>query len=72
MPLLDNFVANLKAAIKKAGISQRELARRSNVHYVTINRIIQGNLDPSIQVCEALGKAAGMTEEKIFRVPAKT
>lgn len=72
MALLDNFVANLKAACEKSKISQRELSRRSNVHYVTINRILQGNLDPSIQVCEALARAAGMSEEKIFRIPAKT
>lgn len=72
MALLENFVANLLAACDRAGISQRELSRRSGVHFTTINRIFRRNLDPSVETCEALARAAGMTEEKIFRAPAKT
>lgn len=72
MPLVDNFVDNLQAACERKGISQRELARRSGVHYVTVNRILQRQMDPSLSICERLAEAAEMIPEKSFREAQKT
>lgn len=66
MPLVDNFIENLQAACEKRGLSQRELARLSGVHYVTVNRIFQRQTDPSLSTCELLAEAAGMIPEKSF------
>jgi len=67
---IDDFRANLRSACEKHDISQRELARRSEVHYVTVNRILKGILtNPTIDVCERLAKAAGVPLPKIFKTP---
>lgn len=72
MALAENFAENLQAAIERKGISQRELARMSKVHFVTINRILSREMDPSLTVCEKLADALGIAPEKIFRIQAKT
>lgn len=66
MPLMDNFLANLVAACESKAISQRELSRKSGIHFVTVNRIFSRKLEPSITVCERLAKAAGIPTKKIF------
>jgi transcriptional regulator with XRE-family HTH domain len=72
MPLMSNFVANLRTACERRNLSQRALAESSGVHYVTVNRIFQQKLSPSIEVCEKLAIAAGVeSPEKIFRKPTK-
>lgn len=71
MPLLKNFRTNLAAACNLAEISQRELSRRSGVHYVTICRILSGSLDPSVAICERLARAAGMRADLAFLEPEK-
>jgi len=68
--LINNFVGNLQAALKKQGMSQAALAREAGVHYVTVNRILKYRLTPTIDVCERLAIAAKMQPEKIFRKPA--
>jgi transcriptional regulator with XRE-family HTH domain len=73
MPLLSNFVANLRTACERRNLSQRALADSAGVHYVTVNRIFQQKLSPSIDVCEKLAIAAGLAApEKIFRNPSKS
>lgn len=63
---LDNFRENLQRRCDAEGISQQELARKSGVHYVTINRILRGHTVPTLPVAEALAKAAGLALEKIL------
>lgn len=63
---LDNFRKNLIRRCESEGISQQELARKSGVHYVTINRIFRGHAVPTIPVAERLAKAAGLALEKIL------
>lgn len=70
--LAENFVENLNAAIARQEISQRELSRRSGVHFVTINRILARETDPSLLVCEKLAIAVGISPEKIFGPIAKS
>lgn len=67
-----NFVANVKAALVKQGISQRELARRAGVHWQTVNRILSGGMTPTTDMAERIADALDLGPEKIFRKPAKT
>ena len=66
MPLEDNFRENLRAALEREGLTQRELAAESGVHYVTICNILAGRVEPSLTICEALAKAAKIKLPEIF------
>lgn len=57
---------NLTAICTRKKISQRELSRRSGVHFVTINRIFQGNQTPSTDIAAKLAGGAGTTLAKLF------
>ena len=69
MPLLQNFVANLREAMEEKKVSGAELARRSKLHWVTISRILNGHLSPTLETCEKLAKAAGMRADTAFLEP---
>jgi putative transcriptional regulator len=50
----------LKEWLERAGISQSELARRSGISFVTINRIASNKTDgASLKTLDALSKALG-------------
>ncbi len=67
MPLLRNFVDNLRSRIAESGISKTDLAEKAKVHRVTIHRILAGKFDPSLEMCEKLAAASGFSPvEKIF------
>lgn len=67
MPMLDNFLENVRSRMELKGWNQRELADKSGLHFTTINRILNGNLDPSLETCERLAKSLGMNPEKSFQ-----
>lgn len=69
MPLLQNFVANLREAMEEKDISGAELARRSKLHWVTISRILNGHLSPTLETCEKLATAVGMRADTAFLEP---
>lgn len=71
MPLIDNFATNLRSAMEQANITGMELARRSGLHYVTISRILNGKISPSVEACEKLATAAGMRPDTAFLEPLK-
>ena len=71
MPLLDNFATNLRDAMKRANISGMKLAELTGVHYVTISRILNGHLSPTVETCEKLAQAAGMRPDTAFLEPLK-
>lgn len=66
MPMLDNFLGNVRSRMIEKGWNQRDLAEKSGLHFTTINRILNGNLDPSLETCERLAKALGLIPEKSF------
>lgn len=66
MPLAENFRENLRSALEKKRMTQRELANKSGVHYVTICNILAGKAEPSLTICEALAKSAGIKIPEIF------
>lgn len=67
MTLEDAFVDNLARHLDRTGMSQNELAEASGAHYVTISRILNRHMSPSLALCERLAKAAGMRPEKSFQ-----
>lgn len=71
MPLAANFRENLAEAMELHSISNAELSRRSGVHVVTISRILNGHLEPSVTMCEKLAKAAKIRPEVAFLPPAE-
>ena len=66
---LENFRANLRHACEAKGISQQELSRKADVHYVTVNRILRGHVVPTIPIAERLANALGFTLEKFLVKP---
>lgn len=72
MALIENFRANLRAAMRRAGITQAELAERAGLHFVSISRILNGKTVPSVDTCEVLARAVGMEESRVFSKPKKT
>ena len=69
MPLLDNFLVNLRDAMTRQDITGMQLAKASGVHYVTISRILNGRLSPSVDVCERLAKGVGLRPDTVFLEP---
>ena len=68
---LKNFRANVLYASEAAGISQRELARRSGVHFVTVNRIVRGVQDPGVQQCERIAAGLGIPLRDLIIEPTR-
>lgn len=52
-------------------LDQQKLAEASGVHYVTINRILNGHNEPNFDTCEKLAKAVHIDPPKIFSNPTK-
>ena len=70
MALINDVVENLRRECDKRGISQAELARLADVHYVTVNRIFNFKMSPTVDLVEKLATAMGLLPEKIFKKPA--
>ena len=50
----------VKMARRRAGLSQRELARRSGVAQPTVSRVESGRMSPTFDTLSALVRACGM------------
>ncbi len=57
---------------EKRGYSLRELAQRAGVTYVTISRIENGHVSPTVQMLEKLAKALGIGLRDFFPVEQRT
>ena len=66
MPWIENFRDNLRSALDRKGMTQRQLAEESKIHFVTISRILSGVISPTIDTCERLAAAVGIDSPKIF------
>jgi len=51
---------------ERRGYSVRELARRAGVGYVTVVRIENGHISPTVAMLEKLAKALGITVRDFF------
>lgn len=64
--LAQRFAVNLRRAIDRQGMTQVELARRSKLSRVAINRILRGKLCPTLGTVEHLGTVAKMKRRELF------
>ena len=69
MSLVDNFRSNLRQAMKERGISQVALAKAADVRIATVCDIFAGRMEPSVEMCEKLAKAAGLRPDASFLLP---
>ena len=60
----------LRMARRRAGLSQRELARRADVPQPTVSRIERGHISPSLATLTPLIDACGMELEVVERLGA--
>jgi transcriptional regulator with XRE-family HTH domain len=51
---------------EKRGYSMRELARRAKVGFVTVSRIENGHISPTVAMLEKLAKALGIGLRDFF------
>jgi transcriptional regulator with XRE-family HTH domain len=58
----------LRAARRQAGLSQRELSRRSRVPQPTISRIERGMISPTVATLERVLRKCGVDLETVPRV----
>ena len=66
--LSDTFRRNLLARIRRDGLTITGLAHNAGVHRVTIHKILSGEIEPSLSMCEKLAKNTGFSPpEKIFK-----
>ena len=66
------MVVTLKRWREQRGYSVRELARRASVGYVTIVRIENGHLSPTVAMLEKLSKGLGIAVRDFFPARHKT
>jgi DNA-binding XRE family transcriptional regulator len=68
MPLCDNFRDNLRTRLDRGDLTVTKLAASAGVHRVTIHKILSGEIEPSLSLCESIAQAAGISPpEKIFQ-----
>lgn len=61
MSLQTDFGGALRAARKRVGWSQSELAQKSGVHLNTVSQVERGNADPRLSTLLALGNTLGVS-----------
>ena len=60
------FVDLAHEAMERHGINQCDLERATGIHRVTINRILRGHQEPTVEVLDKLAKALKINVAKIF------
>ena len=71
MPLVENFLANFRAAMAAKGMSIADVAEESGIHRVQISRILNEHAEPSVPTCERLARAVGLRPDTVFLEPEK-
>lgn len=61
MSFQTDFGDALRAARKRAGWSQSELAQKSGVHLNTVSQVERGSADPRLSTLQALGATLGLS-----------
>ena len=59
MPIPDEIAARLKRERKRAGMTQKQLAKAAEVHWSTVSKIEQQQVGVSVQMLANLAKAMG-------------
>lgn len=56
----------LKGAMKKAGITQGELAERMGVHIITVSRWVRGEIEPPISTLKEIAALLDCTVQELL------
>lgn len=64
--VVGNLGSNLRAARKKLGLTQEEVAERSGVHATEVSRIEAGKRDPQVSTVLRLAKAVEVPPGQLF------
>ena len=73
MPMLKNFRENLARSIVERGMSKTAIAQEAGIHRVTLHKLLAGEFDPSIDLCERLANALGFSSpEDIFKKSSRS
>jgi transcriptional regulator with XRE-family HTH domain len=67
-----DFGDAVRAARKRIGLSQTELAQRSGVHLNTVSQVERGQADPRLSTMLALSQTLGLSMQVSGMVPMKT
>ena len=70
--MVESFGALLAQFLTKYALSQRSLARKSGVHYVTINRLVNGTSRHAVEFAtiERLAQGIGCTDAERYGLHA--
>ncbi len=60
------FRNNLRWHLDREEISITRLAKKAGVHRVTIHKVLAGEFEPSLSLCEAIAGALGIKPDQIF------
>lgn len=63
---MGDFGSNLRAARRRLGLTQEQVAQRSGVHVTEVSRIEAGKRDPKISTLERLAKAVEMEPGRLL------
>ncbi len=69
VPAVDNFRANLRAAMDAQRLSQRDVAREADMSHSYVNRVLQGRTEPGLPQCERLAKVVGLPLPAMLQSP---
>ena len=64
-----NFRQNLRQAMQRRGLSQREVAKKAGTGHTFLNRVLTGKGVPSIELADRLADAVGVPLKKLLDVP---
>jgi len=62
-----DFYIWLNGQMKKAGLNQSQLAKRSNLNQAAISRLLSGQASPSPDTCQAFARVFHMPVEEVYR-----
>lgn len=60
------FRERLREAMDRAGLTQRDLAKKVGAGYPGINRVLQGKQNPTIEMADKLADAVGIPLSKLL------
>ncbi len=69
MALADNVTYNIRRELRNAKCTQATLAKLAGVRIATISDILNGNMEPSLTICEKIAKALKINASQIFLDP---
>lgn len=67
---LTRFRTNLRTAMERRQISQREMGTLAHMSYPYINRVLTGKIDPGLNQVDAMAEAIGIPLPTLLLPPA--